>query len=112
RPLNWKMPEAEFGLYSLYRENISSPPQVKLCRPLIHCQECVSSMLVRANSAGFKFVLRFRLLVPLMLTLISLDWGCMFTPRSAMDLGNGMVRLPTSRAMLMCVSEIKLGLGT
>jgi len=31
------------------RTGINSPPQVKLCRPVIHCQECRNSMLVRAK---------------------------------------------------------------
>ena len=68
--------------------------------------------MVRANTAGRKPVLRLRPLVPLIDTLISFEAGYTFTPKSAIVFGNGTVRLPTSRAMLIWVSEISVGRAT
>src|SRR5712691_5835701 len=82
-----------------------------LCRPRTSRQECVSSRLVRAKMAG-RVALRLRLLVPLMETSISLEEGFTFTPKSAMELGNGVVRLPTCLDIVKCVSAIRLGLAT
>src|SRR6266542_1843497 len=87
------------------------PPQVRLCRPLIHCHECAVSILVRANTAARTPVPRSRPLVPLIETEISLEAGRTFTPKSAIDFGNGIVRLPTSRDKLRWVSAIKVGLA-
>src|SRR5436309_2282483 len=106
------MPDAEFGLYSLYRENMTSAPQVRLWRPAIHCQECRNSILVRENVAGFAPVLRLRPLVPLIARFTSFDCGWMATPRSAIVFENGIVRTPTSRVIVICESETRFDLAT
>src|SRR5437773_9993323 len=82
-----------------------------LCLPRTSRQECVSSILVRAKIAG-RVALRLRLLVPLIATSISLEDGLTLTPKSAMDLGKGVVRLPTCLDTVKCVSAIRFGLAT